>query len=311
MRNQNKMTEQQDRYETYWIEYPKGNIIEHSCNPRTLNNICVNDKPEAPFDVTPVYFSRDVLSKFYNAPHKYNVSDGEVYYKEDGLFLRVDTDMKDYVAVLLVDFAMLDYKEQQYWASFNVSPEGKTISKAAYNRWYEGKFECPVAPDAILVHRYSTFYTVWNEEIGWPLFLEDPKDTKSVLYSIHMLSDEHNEKEFYDQVLNVTKLFVDSLNVNHFPKLDGEDNKKSISRFVAYLDQYHLSIPGVVDFMRNVQRLRSSRSAHSGKIEKKVYEYFEMDKLSYGFILNSIYATFVEVLNCLQKVAYKIKERQQ
>jgi hypothetical protein len=303
------MIKQEKQYASFLIEYPIGNIFEHSCNPRTLNNISVNDKPEAPFDVTPVFFSRDVLSKFYNAPHKYSVSDGEVYYKEDGLFLRVDTDMKDYVAVLLVDFAMLDYKEQQYWASFNISPEGKTLSRAAYERWYEGQFAQSVSSDTVLVQVYTKCYHIWEETIGWPLFRENPKDNKSVLYSIHLLSDENNEKEFYEQILNIAKLFNDSLNVKKFPILEGDKNKKGLCRFEAYLSQYALAIPNAIDFLRMIQRLRSTMSAHTSQIEKKVAEYFKIGQYSYGIILNSIFIELAQMLNCLQKVAYIVKER--
>ena len=81
-----------------------------------------------------------------------------------------------------------------------------------------------------------------------------------MLYSVHILTDENNEKEFYDQILVVSKLFIESLNVNQFPKLE-ENNNQSLKRFSAYLDQYHLSIPEVIEFLRNIQRLRSSKAA--------------------------------------------------
>ena len=182
-----------NRYATFWIKDLHHHIIEYSCNPQKLNNICVNDKPDAPFDITPVFFKREVLDKFYHAPHKYSVSDGEVNYKEDGLFLRVDTDMKDYVAVLLIDLAGLDYEEQLYWRSFNFKPDNTTtVSKAAYDRWYEGLFANSEASDAVLVKEYSEFYSSWINIIGWPLFKEDPQDPNSMLYSVHILTDENN-----------------------------------------------------------------------------------------------------------------------
>ncbi len=296
-----------NRYATFWIKDLHQNIIEHSCDPQKINNICVNDKPDAPFDITPVFFKREVLDKFYHAPHKYSVSDGEVNYKEEGLFLRVDTDMKDYVAVLLIDLAGLDYEEQLYWRSFNFKPDNTTtVSKAAYERWYEGLFANSEAPDAVLVKEYSEFYSSWKNIIGWPLFKENPQDPNSMLYSVHILTDENNEKEFYDQILVVSKLFIESLNVNQFPKLE-ENNNQSLKRFSAYLDQYHLSIPEVIEFLRNIQRLRSSKAAHSGKVEKKIAEYFMMDQHSYGYVLNSIFATLVHILDCLWRVAVRIK----
>ena len=299
--------EQTNRYATFWIKDLHKNLVEHSCNPQTLNNICVNDKPDAPFDITPVFFKREVLDKFYHSPHKYSVSDGEVYYKEYGLYLRVDTDMKDYVSVLLVDLAGLDYEEQLYWRSFNIKPnETTTVSKAAYERWYEGQFANSMAPDAVLVEKYKEFYSSWENIIGWPLFREDPTNSQSVLYSVHILTDENNEKEFYDQIMILSKLFIESLNVSQFPKLE-DNNNQSLKRFSSYLDQYHLSIPEVIEFLRNIQRLRSSKAAHSGNVEKKTAEYFKMGQHSYGYVLNSIFMTLVEVLECLWRVAIRIK----
>ena len=295
------------RYATFWIKDLHRNLVEHSCNPKTLNNICVNDKPDAPFDITPVFFKREVLDKFYHSPHKFSVSDGEVNYKEEGLYLRVDTDMKDYVSVLLVDLAVLDYEEQSYWRSFNIKPDDTTtISKAAYERWYEGKFAKSTAPDAVLIKEYTEFYTFWENFVGWPLFTENPNDPKSAIHSIHVLPDENNEKEFYDQILVLAKLFIDSLNVSQFPKLDEIENR-SLNRFSAYLEQNDIKLPELISFLRNIQRLRSTMAAHNGTVEKKVSEYFGMDQYTYGTILNNIFATLVQVLDVLWKVAWRIK----
>lgn len=301
--------EQEDKYISFWIRDIHGNLIEHTCKPATLNNICVNDKPNEPFDITPVYFKREVLSKYYNAPHRYNVSDGQVKFLEEGFNLRVDTDMRDYVAVLLVDLAKLDYNEQMYWRSANIKPdEDTTISKTACNRWYGGQVATPVAPDAILVQKYREFYTHWEAQIGWHLFIQSPEDKQSELYSIHMLSDEDNEKEFFEQILVVSKLFIESLNVNQFPKLDKEENR-GLNRFNAYMKQNGIDASGMIEFLRYIQRLRSAKAAHNGKVEKKVSEYFGFDKSSYGFILGSIYATLVQILGTLSDLAIVISAR--
>lgn len=296
-----------NQFASFLIRDIHDNIIEHSCDPRTLNT-CMNDKPDAPFDITPVFFKREVLDKYYNAPHKYRVSDGLIYFIDEKIFLRVDTDLPNAVALILVDLASLDYREQLHWKSNNIDPLA-SVSKAAYERWYGGIFSKPQAPDAVLIQKYITFYSFWNNTIGWPLFREKPDDKNSVLYSIHILSDEKNEKEFYDQILNLTKLFVDSLNVKKFPQLEGEDNKKGLSRFSAYLDQYHLSIPHAMVFMRNLQRLRSTKAAHIGSSEQKVFEYFKLNEYSYGIVLNGIFDAFNQLLDTLKVVAYKIIER--
>lgn len=298
-----ELFEQNNRYASFWIKVAEHKIIEYTCDPGKLNNICVNDKPNLPLDITPVLFKREVLSKYQNSPHKYSVSDGHVHFLQDGIYLRVDTDIPDYVAVLLVDLSFLDYEEQLYWRSFNIKPnENIKISNAAYNRWYEGKFVHSSAPDAVLVEKYTQFYKHWNEQIGWPLFKENPDNENCILYSLHLLTEEKNEKEFYEQILVVTKLFIDSLNVEYFPKLEEKENK-SLNRFDAYLKQYNVNGSETIGFLRNIQRLRSTKAAHLGKVEKKVSKYFNFEESSYGFILGSIYATLVQILDDLIYVA--------
>jgi hypothetical protein len=304
-----KMLEYNNRYTTFWIRALKQNIIEYTCDPSRLNNICVNDKPNLPFDITPVFFKREVLIKYQNSPHKYSVRDGHIHFLQEGIYLRVDTDIPDYVAVLLVDLSYLDYEEQLYWRSYNIKPNDSTnISIAAYNRWYEGKFAQSSAPDAILVEKYTQFYRHWYEHIGWHLFKENPDNKKCILYSLHLLTDENNEKEFYEQILVVTKLFIDSLNVKHLPKLEENENK-SLNRLNSYLTQNNIYASGAIEFLRNIQRLRSTKAAHLGEVEKNVSRYFKFDEFSYGLILGNIFATLVQVINDLTNAANYIAER--
>lgn len=297
--------EENNRYASFYIEDIHKNVIEQSCNPELLNNVCVNDKPDAPFDISPVYFSRNVLVKYLNDPAKYVVSDGEIYFKEEGFYLRVDTDLPEWVAVLLIDLAYLDYNEQIYWRSFNLSPVDKRISPAAWRRWYDGQFAKPSAPDMILIEKYKSFYPIWEKHVGWPLFREDPENKESNLYSLHVLSNVNNSKEFYEQILVFTKVFIDSLNVKQFP--EGKD-PGSINRFSAYLNQFPFQVTDLVKFLRMVQRLRSSTSAHNGKIETKVEDYFKMKQYPYGAVLASIFMAMTEVLDTLMFASCKISD---
>lgn len=294
-----------DKYVSFLIEDIHKNVIEQSCNPELLNNVCVNDKPGAPFDISPVFFKREVLSKYINAPHKYSVSDGVIFFKKEGLYFRVDTELPEWVTVLLVDLASLDYNEQLYWRSYNISPKEAHISTTSYDRWYDAKFADPSAPDSALIQEYKAFCPIWEKHVGWPLFRTDPESPDSNLYALHLLSDPDNEKEFYEQILVFTKVFIDSLNVKQFPECK---ESGSINRFSAYLNQFPFQVTGVVEFLRMVQRLRSSVSAHNGKVESKVAEFFMFDKLSYGIILGSIFATMIEVLKTLMLASCKISD---
>lgn len=298
--------EENNRYASFYIEDIHKNVIEQSCNPELLNNVCVNDKPDAPFDISPVYFSRNVLVKYLNDPAKYAVSDGEIYFKEEGFYLRVDTDLPEWVAVLLIDFSYLDYNEQLYWRAFNISPVDKHISPAAYRRWFEGDFAESIAPDTLLIQKYTSFYSIWCKNVGWDLFRVNPEDKSSDLFSLHVLSSRDNKKEFYEQILLITRIFVDSLNVKHFPKFPNKEENGSINRFSAYLNQLPFQVYGITEFLRNIQRLRSTASAHPGTIEPKVVEFFKIGHYSYGDILASIFIDMTKVLDTLIAVSCRI-----
>lgn len=55
----------------------QGNTITHTCNPDFLNNY-FGANPSAPMYLTPVFFSREVLQKYYSKPELYRISDGQL-----------------------------------------------------------------------------------------------------------------------------------------------------------------------------------------------------------------------------------------
>jgi hypothetical protein len=109
-----------------------GEEVLHNSNSNLLANY-FGANPDAPHYLTPVFFKREVLNKYYANPEKYTVSDGLL--QCGSLWnLRIDNNSDRYVIVYLGDLGRdLSYNEQLYWRSFNVRPDG-TISSVEFQR---------------------------------------------------------------------------------------------------------------------------------------------------------------------------------
>jgi hypothetical protein len=115
---------ERERYADFIIDVSdEGNPTLQGCDPDELANY-FGANEDAPHYLTPVWFRRDVLLKYYNDPDKFSVEDG--YLRCGSLWgLRMDNNLPDHVVVYLGDLGRdLSYEEQVYWTHFNVTPGG-------------------------------------------------------------------------------------------------------------------------------------------------------------------------------------------
>ena len=100
-----------------------GNEFEYTSNPDELDNY-FGANPGAYHYLTPVYFRREVLAKYFSEPERYSVSDGRL--RCLGLWsCHIDNDLDSYVVVFLGDLGRaLPYEERLHWRQFNMPPEG-------------------------------------------------------------------------------------------------------------------------------------------------------------------------------------------
>jgi hypothetical protein len=159
--------------------------------------------------LTPVYFRREVLQRYYERPEKYSVEDG--YLRCGSLWgLRLDDDHPHHVMVFLGDLGRdLPESERPYWQSFNVVPTGG-MSATVWQRSFQGKPTDPEAPDLRFKSLYVRFNTKWPEQTGWALFKDLEPDDQHVLQRLRIpLND--SQPEFEDQVIGLAKLLIDAL----------------------------------------------------------------------------------------------------
>lgn len=292
--------EEHDKFENFAIKYDEdGNEVESTCNP---NKCCY---------LTPVYFKKQVLDKYFQNANKYSVEDGILRCK-GAWNIYIDNSNPNYVVVLLGDLGRdLQYKEQKYWKSFNIIPDTFGLSNTAYKRWIDGEFCNSASMDLILKSRYDEFCKFWKNKFGWDFFLPMVPGDEYNFSSLHLLSDADNVQEFDKQILHVVKIFIDSLNENKIElELTEKDEKikGGISKLESYLSQVNNSNPDLIKFLRNLQNLRSSSVAHrkSRCGNTKVENYFDFKTKNHSEILQDIFKRLIAMLDFLTEVGKSI-----
>lgn len=293
--------EERNNYVDFIIDYDEnGYNLKFTCNEDKLANY-FGKNPEAPQYVTAVYFKKDVLKKYYDNPSKYSVEDGRIYCNSIWS-LRLDNSCKNYVIVLLGDLGKLHYKEQLYWKSFNIAPQESGFSRTGYKRLFNGVPSNPDSADLLLKMKLESFNEFWIKKYGWYLFKPLSKEDFHYYKTLHLLTSSDNGKEFDEQILALTKIFIDSLNEKELIKnieID-KQNPKGIDKLEAFLQNKNIIMPEMITLFRNVQALRSSTVAHRRNVQrkdtKKILRYFDFENKELDKILEKIFEDFIKTI---------------
>ena len=98
----------------------QGGEIEATCNEDELSNYFTDRG--TPHFLTPVFFSREVLAKYYQEPSRYQVRDSSLRCLNLWI-LPIDITEEGLIQVWLGDLGRIPYKEQLHWRQFNVPPQ--------------------------------------------------------------------------------------------------------------------------------------------------------------------------------------------
>ncbi len=250
------------QYEDFMIGLDcDGNEKSYNSNPERLNNL-FGAKPDAPLYLTPVYFSRDVLKKYYDKPVRYTVEDG-ILRCGTKWALYIDNQHDDYVSAYLGDLGrnLPDYQEQQYWRRYNIVVDG-SLSNAKWKRDFESQFAAPDSPIFLFQNEYRAVNDDFKKELGWPLFLPFHGDDEYNFTGLRLpLSNE--QPEFDSLVLGLVKVLIDSINEEQIKIKIPEGITGSISRLEKWLELSSVvDYQGQLKFLRNLQKLRSCSVGH-------------------------------------------------
>lgn len=259
------------------------------------------DYKSNPGFLTPVFFKREVLKKYYDSPSVFSVNDGDV--TRDGFWrLRMMNNHTEHVVVWLGNLKGLPYKEQTHWRAFNVTPSNRKISAVDFGRNIEGLFADPEHPELYFKYKFQIFQEAWYEKFGWYLFLPLRDDDKYHLKSLHVPTTEE-QKEFEDQVLSISKIFIDSLNQSELKKglTSPKDEPRQIDWLQAFFESKGLQVSEIFEFLRMLQALRSSSVAHrKGDKTKAPIKYFELDSKGNIEVFQEIVIKCIRIMDTFQ-----------
>ena len=238
------------------------NNVMHTCNPEKLNDY-YGKNPSAPLYLTPVYFRRGVLGKYYAEPSRYKVEDSRIVCG-DLWDLPIDNQLGDLVSAYLGDLGMcLDKTEQTYWKGFNIASD-RGLSHTKILRDICAEFAPPEAPDLVFRNKYERVNSKYEAQLGWPLFrpLHD-NDTYCLTLLRIPLSEDVNELD--NNVLYLTKSIIDSLNERQLERFISDENKptQGIAKLESFLkSMVCFDYEEHMEFLRGLQSLRSKSVAH-------------------------------------------------
>ncbi|HHY0576158.1 TPA: hypothetical protein ACVU5O_003229 [Vibrio parahaemolyticus] len=277
-----------------------GDDVSFNSNPDLLANF-FGANSEAPNYLTPVHFKKEVLDKYYGKPSKYSITDSKLSCAS--LWgLQIDNHHDGKVCVWLGDLGRdLPYEEQLHWRSYNVAPSGG-VSETYYRRQIMAQFADSERLEHIFKSKYSELQKVSTESLGWNLLLPlNVEDTHHFEYL--RIPSTNEQRDFDDLVLGLTKVLIDSLNekqLNRFiEKGMRGDIKGGISRLEIVLKNSDIvEYENHIQFLRQLQNLRSSSSAHrKGSNYKKIAAEFEIGNKDLMSVFEGILAKSVDLLD--------------
>ena len=298
----------EQEYASFIIDVDEnGNEISYTSNPDELKtpadpgNIRGVDK-EAPSYLTPVHFRKKVLDKYYQEPSKYSVEDSIL--RCGSLWsVYIDNHHDDIVCAWLGDLGRdLPSSEQTHWCQYNIPPTG-SVSKTYFARQLGAQFTNSDRPEHMFKQRYNDLQKASQTHLGWqwllPLHTADAHHLKSLRIPA---TDE--QRDFDAMVLSLTKILIDSLNEKSLKKLIPFEKQEAVKdkRGIAILDAALRlnNLEGAdahIDFLRKLQDLRSSGSAHrKGRTYLKKAAYFDIENQSLRHVFADIVSSASDTL---------------
>ncbi|MCG8450734.1 MAG: hypothetical protein MI725_14285 [Pirellulales bacterium] len=278
-----------------------GDDVTFTSDPDALANY-FGANPDAPNFLTPVHFRKQVLDKYYHQPSKYSVEDA--YLRCGSLWgLQMDNHHPEKVCAWLGDLGQhLPYKDQLHWRSYNVPPEG-SVSETYFRRQILAQATDSERPEHRFKQRYHDLQLACDECLGWQVLLPLEADDMHHFQCIRIPATDE-QRDFDELVLSLAKILIDSLNEKDLTRfITREDRgglKGSLARLEAALVACGVQDAKVhVSFLRKLQQLRSSSSAHrKGSNYRKIAAEFGIESQSLRGIIAGILSQALLVLDC-------------
>lgn len=228
-----------------------------------------------------LYFRKSVLDKYYQNPD----CEVKAMHVSNRFFsLKCDNNNKDYVAVFFAHLQELPYEELLHWKSHNIAPEEHMkLSASFYETMIEGKWSGGAeTPDLFFKERFSEFSKLWKKKFHWELFKPLSEIQQHLFNGLHTPTSE-NISVLVNQIEALALILIDSLNLAEISKnITIEEKDTGITKFDKYLEAKNCNCAKIIEFLRNLQSLRSGiTSAHrfserKSRDAKKAMKHFEI-----------------------------------
>lgn len=274
---------------------------EYTCDPDKLDSPEKN--PDAPFYLTPIHFSKQVLDRYYHEPNKYTVKDSSV--GTSWWSMTIDNHAPDKVCVMFRDLCLLPYTEQLHWRMHNVLPEGG-VSETFFRRNVQGEWASSDQPDLLFKQHYELLQRTCDECLGWQLL--KPLGSGDAYRLQRMRVPSTDEQCLFDDLVgDLQTVLIESLDVKSLKKLLPPASREQLKSkgSIALLKEVLISREGdesnlSVAFLGKLQQLRSKGSSHrKGTDYQKIASRFGVDsqgpKEAFAGILRQAIA-FIEFL---------------
>jgi hypothetical protein len=277
-----------------------GDEITYTSNPDALaNNFEAN--PHAPNYLTPVYFRKQVLDKYYQQPSKYSVEDSLL--RCGSLWgMSLDNHHNDKVCAWLGDLGRdLSYEEQLHWRAHNIPPEGG-VSETYFKRQILAQFTDSDRPEHLFKQSYHDLHKACEECLGWQLLLPLSADDEHHFQCVRIPATDE-QRDFDELILGLTKILIDSLNEKHLNKLIPADQQADLKGSIARLEAALIlcGVEGATEhasFLRKLQNLRSSSAAHrKGSNYRKIAHDFGVESQSLRAVFAGILRQALDLLD--------------
>jgi hypothetical protein len=214
--------------------------------------------------LTPVFFRRQVLEKYYAEPRKFCVTEWSQVACLDLWGIPIDRTSEDLIQVWLGDLGSIPYTEQLHWRQFNIAPRGG-ITERRFRQDFGAEFvDVTGEPIHDFKSSFERVQSASQQRYGAPLFLPLSEKDKGLYETLHVPTNDE-PKAFDEQILALAKTTVDSLNVELLERLSGAriDNnrmKGSMDLLEVWLDR-RLGTEQPRNVMRPLRGLQAIRSA--------------------------------------------------
>lgn len=255
--------------------------------------------------LTPVFFEKGVLQKYYKKDRFYTVRDGRVRCL-DLWDIPFGENSDGLIHVLLGDLGRIPYNEQMQWRQYNVPPRGK-MNRNFVSRQLLGEFTERDSICENLLMLKDQINASFESCYEFKLFKGLPPGNEHVEANFHTLTT-NEEQEFSEQILNMAKLFVDTLDQANLERnVDQSTANTGEGKSIIFLEHFLIEkcvaesdSKNIVRSFRMVQKLRSQSAAHlkSTKYDKTLQD-FGLDDLTPKDRFEGVVRKFYDSLRAL------------